>query len=263
MPETITNYLKWYAENFLVLEGGGSDDGKIYEIYLPYNDKTGSKLSFYFQETSDRIIVSDLSFTLKEMVICGFNLTKSKIDIITRITNNHLILFEESTSEIFFECSKSNLGEFYLRFNSFIQSLIEIDSLRVVLDVANIQQMFLEEIKTTFKKENLSFTLKPKPVQGIISDHSFDISLEKDNLKPIYIKVCGKLKTETQKQIAYSKLDIDQKIANNINMNVFHYETIDDTKIMASLRNMGVSFFSKSLIYEDSFFKQHYLDYRV
>lgn len=265
MHKIITEYLNWYAKNFSVLDGGGSDDGKIFEIHLPFTDKTGSKISFYFQETADKLIVSDLCFTLKDMIACGFNLTDSKIDTIKKITNNLSISFEEDTKEVFFQCSKYDLNTFYSKFNNFIQSLIEIDSLRVVLEAASVQQMFLEEIKQTFEKKKLPFVLKPKPVKGSISDHNFDILIDKKekNLKPIYIKVCGKLKSSTQKHIAYSKLDIDKSHNNSVDINIFHHDKIQETRIINSLKAMGVRFFSKDDVYSENFFSRNYQGYSV
>lgn len=263
MHKLIDNYLKWFADIFLVLDGGDSRNGKILEIFPPFYNKTGSKISFYFQETDGKVVVSDLSFTLKEMATNGFSITKSKLETINKIISHNGISFSEKDLEIYFECSKLDLENFYILFNSFIQTIIEIDSLSMVLNTTNLQQMFLEEIKATFEKQQLAFNPKPNHIEGSISNHSFDLSLEKSGLKPIYIKVHATLKVATQKQIAFSKLDIEKRSNNNpVQLEVFNYNPINESKIITSLKGMGVNFYTKDDIYSDDFFAEHYLNYR-
>ena len=139
MDNTINNYLKWYSDNFQVKNIGSSDNGEIYEILLPYFNKNKTQLSIYFQETKNKIIVSDLSETVLNIISSGFNLTDLKKETMSQLAKSVDIDFTEE-NEIYFEHNKiDSFDKFCDKFQATIQLIYEIDSMSIFTESQNLK----------------------------------------------------------------------------------------------------------------------------
>jgi len=254
----ISNYLEWYKENFVVCEAGNSEFGLIYEVFPPIFNKNNMGFSFYYQERTDRTVITDLGSTLKEISAMGFEETKNKIEYIQKICALNEVNFDQKTSEIYFEVMDSNQDIFNIKLQSYISALVEIDSLRNTLNPKNIAKIFLEDLKKRLTMKNIDFNPKPKPIRGNFDDYSFDFSVKRrSDYKEVFAKVYKEIDTNNTKQIGIRKeLDIAQN--NNSPMLVISFNQFIETSKTKKLEKNGVMFVSKETFYSENFIENNY-----
>ena len=164
----IDEYISWLKSEITF-----SKVGDYYEINTPFLDSANDYLQFYVKQEGSEIFFTDDGYTLNDLEMSGFQLTKNRKLQLQVILNQYGVQLEGKEL-----ISKAPADEFPQRKHAFTQCLIHVGDLYMT-SRSKTGAFFLDDIQSFFTQneiycmENVQFSGK----SGF--PHNYDFALEK------------------------------------------------------------------------------------
>lgn len=173
----IQHYIDEYV-NWLKSEITFSQIGSYYEINTPFLDSANDYLQFYVKQDGNEIFFTDDGYTLSDLEMAGFQLTKNRKFQLQNILNQYgvQLLGKELTTI-------APVSEFPQRKHAFIQCLMHVNDLYMT-SRSKTGAYFLDDIQSFFAQneiycmENVQFSGK----SGF--SHNYDFAIQRSKYKP-------------------------------------------------------------------------------
>ena len=169
----IDEYISWLKSEITF-----SKVGDYYEINTPFLDSANDYLQFYVKQEGSEIFFTDDGYTLNDLEMSGFQLTKNRKLQLQVILNQYGVQLEGKEL-----ISKAPADEFPQRKHAFTQCLIHVGDLYMT-SRSKTGAFFLDDIQSFFTQneiycmENVQFSGK----SGF--PHNYDFAIQRSKYKP-------------------------------------------------------------------------------
>ena len=166
----LNDYQIWLKEKTTLRQ---VDDSWI-EITTPYLDRHNDALQIYARAQNGAYILSDDSYTIRDLEASGCNLDTAKRKELLRLTLNGFgVSLNEDALEV-----RSTPERFPSRKHSLIQAMLAVNDL-FYLASPIVQSLFFEDVVAWLDSSEIRYTPKPKFMGTSGFDHLFDFVIPK------------------------------------------------------------------------------------
>ena len=197
--ESLINcYADWIKNEFSVVKYG-----KYYELTTPFLDRFNDCLQVYIRQISDdKIIISDDSYILNNLIHAGFKLKpnskrKYEIDRIIKVFS-----LELNGNAI---VGTTTISNFPFKLHQFIQAMLAIDDM-FEHTAENPKDFFIEDVITFFNAKAISFE-KDFPLLGKTgSKYKYDFYFQNNK----YCKAFSRITKQKRDMVIFNWLDTQE-----------------------------------------------------
>lgn len=199
----IDNKVESYLDGYLKFLKDKSNEIQISpnvtKLTLPFLDNLNDCTEVFIIKKETEYIITDNGETISNLNFNGIEIkSSSRKNIFNNILNSYGAILDDGALVI--RASENNL---YLKKHMLLQCIIKINDM-YVLNRANIQNIFLEDVKSFFDTQNVRYIANHRISGKSGLDAYFDFAIPKLDKKPMtLIKVVNKLDKDRVKQIIF------------------------------------------------------------
>ena len=178
MENHVDNYLAWLKENMTQtkLENG------LIEVTTPFLDRNNDYTQIYFKKEKDSTyIVTDLGYTVTELILSGVDLTTDRRKTIFKQILYRLgIQYDESEKALFIKCDKSKLP---VAQHILMQGMLDVNDM---FSLANrtVRSLFYDDVCKFFNENDIFYSKDISIIGKSGLNHSFDFLLQRNKKNP-------------------------------------------------------------------------------
>lgn len=173
----IKSYIDDYA-NWLKNEITFSQIGEYYEINTPFLDNDNDYFQFYVKQDGNELLFTDDGYTLHNLELTGFKLTKARLQQLNYILNQYGVKLDDNELTI-----KASPKEFAQKKHAFTQCLIRVSDLYMT-SRTKVNSYFLDDIQNFFLQHDI-FCMENVQFKGKSGfSHNYDFAIQRSKHKP-------------------------------------------------------------------------------
>lgn len=178
MENHVDNYLAWLKENMTQtkLENG------LIEVTTPFLDRNNDYTQIYLKkETDSTYIVTDLGYTVTELILSGVDLTTNRRKMIfNQILCRLGIQYDEREKALFIKCDKSKLP---VAQHSLMQGMLDVNDMFYLAN-RTVKSLFYDDVCKFFDENDIFYSKDINIVGKSGLNHSFDFLLQRNKKNP-------------------------------------------------------------------------------
>ncbi len=200
IDKLVEDYKNWLRQKTSVKE----IDGSWVEITTPYLDRHNDALQIYAARSTEGYLLTDDSYTIRDLEASGCNLSTGKRNDLLRMTLNGFgVKLNKEALEI-----HATSETFPLRKHSLVQAMLAVNDL-FYLAQPKVESLFLEDVTAWLDSADVRYTANAKFPGASGYDHLFEFVIPRSAREPErFVQAINRPSKETTAEFIFSWNDI-------------------------------------------------------